>query len=148
MTSERGCYVYIVPPDSTEFVTAGRFNVSLTSDGEPVGQFLRRRYSLSRSHSWDCAKRMAAYHATGGRQRCRLRSHLYCLPLRRIFLRRSGIDGRFSEPCLSADAKSSAAEGHDICYSRNKLKRFNICDIHYLHKHCLIHDLRSWQEIY
>jgi serine/threonine-protein kinase HipA len=49
MTSERECYVYIVPPDSTEFVTAGRFNVSLTPDGDPVGQFLYGRRYLERN---------------------------------------------------------------------------------------------------
>jgi len=49
MTSERECYVYIVPPDSTEFVTAGRFNVFLTPDGEPVGQFLYGRRYLERN---------------------------------------------------------------------------------------------------
>ncbi len=30
MTSERECYVYIVPPGATGFVTAGRFQVYLT----------------------------------------------------------------------------------------------------------------------
>ena len=33
MTSERECYVYIVPPGATEFVTAGRFEVMEVSPG-------------------------------------------------------------------------------------------------------------------
>jgi len=51
MTSERECYVYIVPPGATEFVTAGRFRVSLTRDGEPVGQFVYRRRYLERNEA-------------------------------------------------------------------------------------------------
>lgn len=42
MTSDRECYVYIVPPDSTEFVTAGRLRTTLV-DGVRVGQFVYRR---------------------------------------------------------------------------------------------------------
>ncbi|MGB5619968.1 MAG: type II toxin-antitoxin system HipA family toxin [Desulfobacterales bacterium] len=49
MISERECYVYIVLPGATEFVTAGRFRVSPTPDGEPVGQFVYRRRYLDRS---------------------------------------------------------------------------------------------------
>ena len=49
MTSERECYVYIVPPDATDFVTAGRFRVSPTPDGAPVGQFVYGRRYLDRS---------------------------------------------------------------------------------------------------
>ena len=49
MTSERGCYVYIVPPGATEFVTAGRFEVSMTPDGESVGRFFYGRRYLERS---------------------------------------------------------------------------------------------------
>jgi serine/threonine-protein kinase HipA len=49
MTSERECYVYIVPPGATEFVTAGRFRVSPTPDGEPVGQFVYGRRYLERN---------------------------------------------------------------------------------------------------
>ena len=42
MTSERECFVYIVPPGATEFVTAGRFR--LTEDGAgTVGQFVYGR---------------------------------------------------------------------------------------------------------
>jgi serine/threonine-protein kinase HipA len=49
MTSERECYVYIVPPGATEFVTAGRFRVSPTPDGEPVGEFVYGQRYLERS---------------------------------------------------------------------------------------------------
>ncbi len=48
MTSERECYVYIVPPAATEFVTAGRFRVSPTPDGDLVGQFVYGRRYLER----------------------------------------------------------------------------------------------------
>jgi serine/threonine-protein kinase HipA len=48
MTSERGCYVYIVLPGATEFVTAGRFEVSMTPDGHPVGRFFYGRRYLER----------------------------------------------------------------------------------------------------
>jgi serine/threonine-protein kinase HipA len=48
MTSERECYVYIVPPGATEFVTAGRFRVSPTPDGEAVGEFVYGRRYLER----------------------------------------------------------------------------------------------------
>ena len=40
MTSERECFVYIVPPGATEFVTAGRFNVTTGRDGNPIGAFV------------------------------------------------------------------------------------------------------------
>ena len=49
MTSERECYVYIVPPGATEFVTTGRFEVSVTPDGESVGRFFYGRRYLERS---------------------------------------------------------------------------------------------------
>jgi len=49
MTSERECYVYIVPPGATEFVTAGRFRVSPNPDGEPVGEFVYGRRYLERN---------------------------------------------------------------------------------------------------
>jgi serine/threonine-protein kinase HipA len=48
MTSERECYVYIVPPGATKFVTAGRFEVSRTPDGDSVGRFLYGRRYLER----------------------------------------------------------------------------------------------------
>ena len=44
MTSNRDCYVYIVPPGETSFVTAGRFQTT-TTDGVATGRFVyRRRY--------------------------------------------------------------------------------------------------------
>ena len=49
MTSERECYVYIMPPGATEFVTAGRFQVSPTPDGDPVGRFVYGRRYLERN---------------------------------------------------------------------------------------------------
>lgn len=49
MTSERECYVYIVLPGETEFVTAGRFRVSETRNGIPIGQFVYGRSYLQRS---------------------------------------------------------------------------------------------------
>jgi len=49
MTSERECYVYIVPPGATEFVTAGRFQVSPTPDDDPVGRFIYGRRYLERN---------------------------------------------------------------------------------------------------
>ena len=45
MTSERECFVYIVPPGATEFVTGGRFRLSSGPAGDPVGAFVYgRRY--------------------------------------------------------------------------------------------------------
>ena len=49
MTSERECYVYIVLPEQTEFVTAGRLRVSETRDGTPLGEFVYGRSYLQRS---------------------------------------------------------------------------------------------------
>ncbi|MDE0693434.1 MAG: type II toxin-antitoxin system HipA family toxin [Gammaproteobacteria bacterium] len=47
MTSERECFVYIMLPGATEFVTAGRFR--WIDDGEvPVGQFVYGRSYLER----------------------------------------------------------------------------------------------------
>lgn len=51
MTSERECFVYIVPPDETEFVTAARFRVSRTRDGEPVGELVYGRSYLERKNA-------------------------------------------------------------------------------------------------
>ena len=48
MTSERECYVYIVLPGETEFVTAGRFRVSETPHGPPRGEFVYGRRYLER----------------------------------------------------------------------------------------------------
>lgn len=42
MTSERECYVYIVPPGETAFVTAGRFRLTEDSSGS-VGSFIYGR---------------------------------------------------------------------------------------------------------
>ena len=49
MTSERECHVFVVLPDETDFVVAGRFRVSTTPDGVPVGEFVYGRSYLSRS---------------------------------------------------------------------------------------------------
>ena len=48
MTSERECYVYVVLPGQTEFITAGRFRVSETRDGIRLGEFVYRRSYLQR----------------------------------------------------------------------------------------------------
>ena len=48
MTSERECYVYIVPPEQTEFVTVGRFELNRTRDGDPLGRFVYGRSWLAR----------------------------------------------------------------------------------------------------
>lgn len=40
MISDRNCFVYIVLPGQTEFVTAGRFRVSETRDGVSIGEFI------------------------------------------------------------------------------------------------------------
>ena len=49
MTSERQCYVYIVLPERTEFITAGRFRISETRDGAPQGDFVYRKRYLEQS---------------------------------------------------------------------------------------------------
>ena len=49
MTSERECHVFVVLPDATDFVVAGRFRVSTTPDGVPVGEFVYGRSYLSRA---------------------------------------------------------------------------------------------------
>lgn len=49
MTSERECFVYIVPPGETEFVTAARFRVSNTRAGEPVGEFIYGKRYMERA---------------------------------------------------------------------------------------------------
>jgi len=48
MTSERECFVFVVLPDTTDFVVAGRFRVSATPDGVPVGEFVYGRSYLGR----------------------------------------------------------------------------------------------------
>jgi serine/threonine-protein kinase HipA len=45
MPSDLECYVYVVLPGSTAFVTAGRFSQSPDRQGQPVGTFVYgRRY--------------------------------------------------------------------------------------------------------
>lgn len=51
MTSERECFVYIVLPGETEFVTAARFTVAQTRDGEPIGTFVYGKKYLSRGNA-------------------------------------------------------------------------------------------------
>lgn len=46
MTSE--CFVYIVPPGGTEFVTAGRFRVSQGRDDDKLGEFVYGRRYMER----------------------------------------------------------------------------------------------------
>ena len=46
MTSERDCFVYVVLPGETRFVTAGRFWVSKNRDGVDIGRFVYRRQYL------------------------------------------------------------------------------------------------------
>lgn len=48
MTSERTCFVYIMLPGQTEFVTAGRFTLTPTSDGQAVGHFIYGKKYLAR----------------------------------------------------------------------------------------------------
>ena len=49
MTSERECFVFVALPDTTDFVVAGRFRVSATPDGVPVGEFVYGRSYLGRA---------------------------------------------------------------------------------------------------
>jgi serine/threonine-protein kinase HipA len=51
MTSERDCYVYIVLPGETEFVTAGRFRQQETREGASVGQFIYGRSYRERANA-------------------------------------------------------------------------------------------------
>lgn len=51
MTSEHECYVYIVLPGETEFVTAARFTLAQTRDGEPIGTFVYGKKYLSRGNA-------------------------------------------------------------------------------------------------
>ena len=43
MTSDHECYVYIVPPGETAFVTAGRFRLKKTREGNTAGEFIYGR---------------------------------------------------------------------------------------------------------
>ena len=49
MTSDRECFVYIVLPGETEFVTAGRFRVSPGRDHYPLGEFVYGKKYLART---------------------------------------------------------------------------------------------------
>lgn len=49
MTSEQTCYVYIVLPNATEFVTAARFQLSQTREGAPIGELIYGKSYLSRT---------------------------------------------------------------------------------------------------
>lgn len=51
MTSERECFVYIVPPEETEFVTAARFRVSKPRDGDPIGELVYGKSYLERPNA-------------------------------------------------------------------------------------------------
>lgn len=54
MTSDAGaqeCYVYIVLPGATEFVTAGRFVVETDRTGTPIGRFVYGRSYLARAEA-------------------------------------------------------------------------------------------------
>jgi serine/threonine-protein kinase HipA len=48
MTSERECFVYIVLPGTSEFVTAGRFRLTASRTGDMVGEFVYGRSYLAR----------------------------------------------------------------------------------------------------
>lgn len=48
MTSEQNCFVYIMLPNNTKFVTAGRFRLEEVVDGQPIGQFVYGRSYLER----------------------------------------------------------------------------------------------------
>ena len=49
MTSDRECFVYVVLPGATSFVTAGRFRVSTGASGAPAGAFVYGRRYRERS---------------------------------------------------------------------------------------------------
>ncbi len=51
MTSEGECYVYVVLPGETGFVTAGRFRVEETRDGAAIGRFVYGRSYLRRDNA-------------------------------------------------------------------------------------------------
>lgn len=51
MTSDRHCFVHIVLPGATEFVPAGRFQLSESPGGERVGRFVYGRSYLKRSNA-------------------------------------------------------------------------------------------------
>ncbi|WP_094555242.1 type II toxin-antitoxin system HipA family toxin [Synechococcus sp. 1G10] len=49
MTAEQECFVYVVLPGATEFVTAGRFKLQKDRQGRPVGAFVYGRTYRERS---------------------------------------------------------------------------------------------------
>ena len=51
MTSERACYVFVVLPGKTEFTVAGRFRISETRAGSPLGEFVYGRSYLDRPNA-------------------------------------------------------------------------------------------------
>lgn len=51
MTSEGDCYVYIVLPGETAFVTAGRFQIEETAQGAAVGRFIYGRSYRERENA-------------------------------------------------------------------------------------------------
>jgi len=51
MTSEQECFVYIVLPGETSFVTAGRFQIAETLQGAPVGKFIYGRSYRERDNA-------------------------------------------------------------------------------------------------
>ena len=51
MTFERECFVYVVLPGETRFVTAGRFWVSKNRDGVDIGRFVYRRQYLDSANA-------------------------------------------------------------------------------------------------
>ena len=48
VTSERDCYVFVNLPGQAEFVVAGRFRLSVSPDGAPLGRFVYGSSYLSR----------------------------------------------------------------------------------------------------
>jgi len=51
MTSEQECFVYIVLPGETEFITAARFRVSTSRYGEPIGELIYGKHYLERANA-------------------------------------------------------------------------------------------------
>ncbi len=48
MTSDHECFIYIVLPGMTEFVTAARFHITQTRDGIPLGKFVYGKNYMAR----------------------------------------------------------------------------------------------------
>lgn len=51
MTSERQCFVYIVLPNETEFVTAARFRITQTREGIPKGELVYGKNYMARANA-------------------------------------------------------------------------------------------------